>query len=173
MVVIFGTPGLSEIFDVYHVLDQKIDNSPKPIYPVMPSITTAKAEMDEFISKGKVFFPDEVTLATALTKIYNTPEPMLDSTNLPIIDTEGIRDVINNNRDGYLLPDEVGKLLDLAGIPRAVERVVSTETELTNAAKQTGFPLVMKVVGPVHKSDVGGVVLNVDSIEQANQEFCA
>ena len=171
MVVIFGTPGLSKIFDVYNVLDQKIDNSPKPIYPVMPSITTAKAEMDEFISKGKVFFPDEVTLATALAKIYKTPKPTSNSPDLPIIDTEGIRYIINNNPDGYLQPDEVGKLLDLAGITRAVERIINNETELADAADQTGFPLVMKVVGPVHKSDVGGVVLNVDSIEQVKREF--
>ncbi len=28
-------------------------------------------------------------------------------------------------------------------------------------AKEIGYPLVMKVVGPIHKSDVGGVVLDV------------
>ena len=31
------------------------------------------------------------------------------------------------------------------------------------AAHETGFPLVMKVVGPVHKSDVGGVALGIDN----------
>jgi len=34
-----------------------------------------------------------------------------------------------------------------------------------------GFPVVMKVVGPVHKSDIGGVALNVSSAEEARREF--
>ncbi|PKP19557.1 MAG: CoA ligase, partial [Bacteroidetes bacterium HGW-Bacteroidetes-22] len=39
------------------------------------------------------------------------------------------------------------------------------------SAKSLGMPVVMKVVGPVHKSDVGGVVLNVSSEEQVADEF--
>jgi len=34
-----------------------------------------------------------------------------------------------------------------------------------------GYPIVMKVVGPVHKSDVGGVVLNVKDEETVAKEF--
>jgi acetyltransferase len=30
------------------------------------------------------------------------------------------------------------------------------------------FPVVMKVVGPIHKTDVGGVVLNVSSLDEAS-----
>ncbi|MCQ2265641.1 MAG: acetate--CoA ligase family protein, partial [Bacteroidales bacterium] len=36
---------------------------------------------------------------------------------------------------------------------------------------KAGYPLVMKVVGPVHKSDVGGVVLNVKDEETVIREF--
>ena len=61
MVVIFGTPGLSKIHDVYEVLDQKIKSTSKPIFPVLPSTLTAKEEVDAFVSKGHVYFPDEVT----------------------------------------------------------------------------------------------------------------
>jgi len=34
-----------------------------------------------------------------------------------------------------------------------------------------GYPLVMKVVGPLHKSDVGGVVLNVENTARLKDEF--
>ena len=34
-----------------------------------------------------------------------------------------------------------------------------------------GYPLVMKVVGPLHKSDVGGVVLNITDEETVINEF--
>jgi acyl-CoA synthetase (NDP forming) len=37
--------------------------------------------------------------------------------------------------------------------------------------KLTGFPLVMKVIGPVHKSDLGGVILNITVTEEATKAF--
>ena len=73
MVVIFGTPGLSEIFDVYKVLHQKMATSKKPIFPVLPSLITAKREVEYFLSEGHISFPDEVLLGRALTRIFNTP----------------------------------------------------------------------------------------------------
>jgi acetate---CoA ligase (ADP-forming) len=39
------------------------------------------------------------------------------------------------------------------------------------AASVLGYPVVMKVVGPVHKSDVGGVVLNVREKHGVRAEF--
>jgi acetyltransferase len=33
------------------------------------------------------------------------------------------------------------------------------------------FPAVMKVVGPVHKTDVGGVLLNIKSVEEIQSRF--
>ena len=34
---------------------------------------------------------------------------------------------------------------------------------LVRVSRNIGYPLVMKVVGPVHKSDVGGVELGIDN----------
>ncbi|MFW6223070.1 MAG: acetate--CoA ligase family protein, partial [Bacteroidota bacterium] len=65
----------------------------------------------------------------------------------------------------------VQALLDAAGITRAGEAVVTTVSEAIEAAQGLGFPVVMKVVGPVHKSDVGGVVLNVKDAEAVGKEF--
>ena len=36
---------------------------------------------------------------------------------------------------------------------------------------RVGFPLVLKIVGPVHKSDVGGVTLNIKSKTHLEAEF--
>jgi acetyltransferase len=62
-------------------------------------------------------------------------------------------------------------LLDAAGIPRAGEAVVTSKETAVSEATKIGFPVVMKVIGPVHKSDVGGVTLNVKDIEKAASEF--
>jgi acetyltransferase len=171
MVVIFGTPGLFEIFDVYDVLHEKIKTSKKPIFPVLPSILTAKKEVKHFVSKGNVFFPDEVNFAKALTRIYYTPKPLEQNIDYPIVDEKEIRNIIDDSSNGYLTPNDIQRLLDAAGINRAKEIVISNKNEIDNVLKLINFPLVMKVVGPVHKSDVGGVKLNITSKEDIQIEF--
>ncbi len=171
MVVIFGTPGLQEIYDVYDLLDEKMKTSKKPIFPVLPSILTAKKEVEAFVEKGRVFFPDEVTLGKALSRVYNTPAPVRPDGEFAGVDEKMIRNIIQKVDDGYLSPEDVGALLDAAGIHRAKEVVVQNESQLAGAVKQVNFPLVMKVVGPVHKSDVGGVALNLTTMEEVKEEF--
>nr|NQU92636.1 acetate--CoA ligase family protein [Bacteroidota bacterium] len=171
MVVIFGTPGLVDVFDAYHVLDEKMKIAKKPIYPVLPSILTAHEEVAEFLSKGRINFPDEAILGDALSRVFYTEGPAPETIDLPAVDEITIREVIKRNHGGYLAPQEVQKLLDAVGIPRAGEAVVKTEEEAISNAAIMGFPVVMKVVGPVHKSDVGGVVLNVKDANHVRQEF--
>ena len=173
IVVIFGTPGLFPVFNVYDVLDEKMRTCKKPIYPVLPSTLTAKEEVDAFIAKGRVNFPDEVTLGRALGRVYNTPAPSNITSAETKTDREKIRRIIEKlpEGDAYLSPRNVQDMLDAAGILRAAEVVADTREKAVRAADRLGYPLVMKVVGPVHKSDVGGVVLNVKDQETVNREF--
>ena len=171
MVVIFGTPGLVRIFDVYTLLNEKLKTSKKPIYPVLPSGLTAKKETEEFIAKGNIIFPDEVILGAALCKVYNNLKPVETNIERPIINKKKIRKIIENVEGGYISPQNIQALLDAAGIQRTDETVVKNGKEAVEAVSVTGFPLVMKVVGPVHKSDVGGVVLNVEDKETVEREF--
>lgn len=171
MIVIFGTPGLFPLFDVYNVLDAKMKTAKKPIFPVLPSITTAAAEVDDFLSKGRINFPDEVVLGKALAKVYFTPPPVEENIDIPAIDKTSIRKIIDNAENGYIAPSEIQALLDAAGIPRAGEAVVTSKSEAVSSSEKLGFPVVMKVVGPVHKSDVGGVVLNVKDAATVEKEF--
>jgi len=171
MVVIFGSPGLFDVYDVYNLLDEKMKTCKKPIYPVLPSIINVKREIDSFLEKGRINFPDEGSFGNALTKIYFTPKPAPEKIELPQIDNTKIRFVIDNAPNGYLSPEGVQSLLDAAGIPRAGEAVVTSKEEAVKSAEKLGYPVVMKVVGPVHKSDVGGVVLNVKDAVAVEKEF--
>ena len=49
--------------------------------------------------------------------------------------------------------------------------IVSNAAEAKASADSLGFPLVMKVVGPLHKTDVGGVILNIRSATEAVEMF--
>ncbi|MCL2728092.1 MAG: acetate--CoA ligase family protein [Bacteroidales bacterium] len=171
MAIIFGSPGLTPVFDAYDMIDQKMKSCTKPIYPIFPSNITVRQEIAAFKDKGRIFFPDEVLFGAALSRILNTPAPVEKEIALQAVDTVKIRHIIDTASDGYLLPEQVQQLLDAAGIARAQERVVHSGAQAEEAANQLGFPLVMKVVGPVHKSDVGGVTLNVIDLKTVRDEF--
>ena len=170
--VIFGTPGLVTLYEAYDVLHQKILECCKPIFPILPCLHTAGPEVEEFLKKGHVNFSDEVTLATALTQIMKTPAPAPPEIELYGVDIMRIRSIIDSVKtDGYLPPDQVRELLTSAGIPMVAEQVSDDKESLVRFAEQVGYPIVAKVVGPVHKSDVGGVVLNIGSKEHLSFEF--
>ena len=171
MAVIFGTPGLFPIFDVYELLNEKMNEAKKPIYPILPSTFTASDEVTSFIEKGRVIFSDEVVFGKALTKVRNTPPPVSQHPELPAIDTVKIREVIDSCSDGYIAPEQIQALLDAAGIPRVHEAVADDIKDAVDAATKLGYPIVMKAVGPVHKSDVGGVRLNIRDDKEVRDAF--
>jgi acyl-CoA synthetase (NDP forming) len=75
---------------------------------------------------------------------------------------------------GHVLTESAGKqLLALYGIPVARERLVTSATEAGRAAQEIGFPVAMKIVSPqiTHKTEAGGVILQVMRMEEAQAAF--
>ena len=172
VMAIFGTPGLVTMFEMYNVLHEKMQTCRKPIFPILPSVNTAGAEVAEFLAKGHVNFSDEVTLGTALTRIMNVPRPAANEIELFGVDVPRIRRIIDSiPANGYIEPHYVQALLHAAGIPVVDEFVSSKKEEVLAFARRAGFPVVAKVVGPVHKSDIGGVVLNIKNEQHLSLEF--
>lgn len=164
--VIFGTPGLFDVTSVYKVLSDRIQKTQKTIYPILPSIIKAAREIEYFKSLGHVFFSDEVIFGRNLVNMHKTSAPAPQAI-FPEIDKAAIRQVISESCDGYLPPESLQKLLDACGIARAKEALAHSKTELKEALEEIPSPWVMKVIGPVHKSDVGGVVLNISDKNKA------
>jgi acetyltransferase len=170
MVVIFGSPGLFDVADVYEVLSEKLETCRKPIYPVLPSVINAREGIQAFLAKGHINFPDEVALGSTLAVICKTAAPPEASETDYRVDQARIRNIIDASTDGFLSPAEVAGLLDAAGIPRASETTITTPADIENMSPP-GFPIAMKVVGPVHKTDVGGVMLNINSMQELKSGF--
>jgi len=78
------------------------------------------------------------------------------------------------NANGAAL-DEVAskKLLKAYGIPISKEEIAQSAADAAKIAKKIGFPVVAKVVSPdiLHKSDIGGVVLNLNSAAEVKKAF--
>jgi acyl-CoA synthetase (NDP forming) len=71
--------------------------------------------------------------------------------------------------------DEVAskKLLKAYGIPVSKEEIARTAADAVKIARKIGFPVVAKVVSAeiLHKSDIGGVVLNINSAAEVRKAF--
>jgi len=72
-----------------------------------------------------------------------------------------------------LLEDEGREILDAYGFPLPQSIVATTEDEAVNAANKIGYPIVMKISSPqiVHKSDAGGVKVNLTNDDETRDGF--
>jgi acetyl coenzyme A synthetase (ADP forming)-like protein len=91
---------------------------------------------------------------------------------LPNVDREGVRKVADRaltRGGGWLTPTEVSSLLGSVGLSTAASRVVTSKEAGVEAAKEIGFPVVMKAISPaiVHKTDAGAVRLGIGSPQEA------
>ncbi len=171
MAVIFGSPGLIGVEDVYEVLEKKIRTSKKPIYAILPSVVNVKNEIGDFIKKGNIAFHDEVLFGNALAKVYNH-SPVDHKTKDPDFKFfRETRDLIERLSDGYMPTEAAVKLLEYAGIKYAKPDQVKNIEGLKNVSKSVNYPVVLKVEGPLHKSDVGGVILNISNETELHESF--
>ena len=72
-----------------------------------------------------------------------------------------------------LTEKEASELLAAAGVPMSPSRVANNKADLAECAKLTGFPVVAKISSPdiLHKSDIGGVRVNVKNLDELNAAF--
>lgn len=62
-------------------------------------------------------------------------------------------------------PDVCDELLDAAGFKRPQTIVVKSKAAIAEVARSVQWPVVVKVIGPLHKSDVGGVMVGVKTVD--------
>jgi len=72
-----------------------------------------------------------------------------------------------------LLEHEAKTVCSEYGIPVTKFKVATTAEEAIKFSEEIGYPTVLKIVSPdvLHKFDVGGVILNVNSREEARNAY--
>jgi acetyltransferase len=73
-----------------------------------------------------------------------------------------ITDLLENG-DGVLSEHDSALVLERFGVPFAPRRLASTPDDAARVAQELGFPVVVKLDGPAHKSRAGGVILDLGS----------
>ncbi|MCX8199336.1 MAG: acetate--CoA ligase [Sulfolobales archaeon] len=92
------------------------------------------------------------------------------------VDAARAREIINIARsDGRraLLEIEARELMRAYGIPVPPAFLAKSEDEAINAANKMGYPVALKISSPqiLHKTDVGGVVLNINSDAEVREAY--
>jgi len=109
-----------------------------------------------------------------LQRLYETPIIAIDENNPP--ETEKANNIIQNARkDGrtILTEFESKELLAAYGIPTVETRITKTVDDAIQAAEEIGYPVVLKLHSETitHKTDVGGVQLNLNNAEEVRNAF--
>jgi 4-hydroxybutyryl-CoA synthetase (ADP-forming) len=91
-------------------------------------------------------------------------------------DTAKVKSIFENvrkNGRSNLLEEEGYEVLETYGFPTPKSILCTTEQECMNAARQIGYPLVMKIVSPdiIHKSDAGGVKVGIKTDDELRNSF--
>ncbi|MHA2225416.1 MAG: acetate--CoA ligase family protein [Candidatus Hodarchaeales archaeon] len=129
-------------------------------------------------SLGVPIFPDVYEAVSCLGAVYSNYRTLLDSEDLPDpttpqieIDINTMKNVIRgvrkNNRR-FLLVQEAMLVMEAAGIPMPRSYVAKSIEEAIQYAEKIGYPVVMKIVSEdvIHKSDAGGVALDLQTKEE-------
>ncbi len=92
------------------------------------------------------------------------------------VDKESVRAVFESVRADervVLLSNEAAKVVEAYGIRSTENRIARTGAEAAKYAEELGYPVVLKIVSPdiLHKTDIGGVVLNINSAGEVRSAF--
>jgi len=165
-----GDSGLADNWEICKSLMRAQDEGGIPILPCFLSPVSAEDALAKFREAGRCYFEDEVAMARALARVVNRP-----------LVTEPVSIVNGYSRDriasllsgqtGVIAPGVARQVLEAAGIRVPAQAELTEKTGL--AAVDIPFPWVMKVVGPLHKSDVGGVRLGIRDLAAAQSAWDA
>jgi len=123
-------------------------------------------------------FPEKAvrTLSALYTYARYLKRPVERPTRFQDVDVDRVREIIKRarrDRRVVLLPHEASEVVRAYGVEAPEMRVATSEAEAVDYAEELGYPVVLKIVSPdiLHKTDIGGVVLNLSSAEEVRSAY--
>jgi len=166
LLFVLGDSGVVDNWEIYQAVLPAMDRS---LIPVLPSLCTAissREALERFKRAGKCYFQDEVDLARALGRVVHRPRISEPDPDIAGYDRARIAACLES-ASGALSPQVTRELLEAAGLRFPGQQELNDPAQLSGV--DIPFPWVMKVTGPLHKSDVGGVRLGIGNLEDARK----
>jgi acetate---CoA ligase (ADP-forming) len=145
--------------------------------PILFSIFGGEATENCILSlrqENAPVFPDVYEAVSCLGALMaqnrhlKTPPGVPVEAVLPISAINVILDKASAEGRHFLLADEAKRVMELCGVPMPKSSIARSIDEAVREAEKIGYPVVMKVVSKdiLHKSDAGGVALDLDNREE-------
>ncbi len=158
IVVIYGKTGMEDLFETYRCLHDTVQSCKKPVYAILPSIHSGVDEIQSFIDSGHQVYTDEVIFGRCLSALLNVPK----CSSAEYL----VHAPLNASIVQRVLPDEeVFERLASIGLPVEAPKIYSSVDDF-KIEDDIEFPVVAKTLGVLHKTEVGGVRVNLKNPEE-------
>jgi acetyltransferase len=168
-IAIFVPPLMIEPLEVMRRITRVARERAKPVYSVLMAEESYYERIPREVPDSvPIFrFPEDAVKVAQHTNRYRVWRARPAGTVRSFtVDAARVRTIIEKKGGaggGYIAPEETHAVLQAYGFPTVGHAVVPLDGDLRAAAKSLAYPVVLKVVGEkiVHKSDVGGVILDI------------
>ena len=178
VMVIMPPPPMFTAAGIANMLIPVIEVASKPVVVALMGdrLVSEAAERFRAARIPDYRFPERA--ASALAVLARRADWLHDTTiaeeeTIVEIDQEKIGQIIEGLPPGFVSADVAFAVLAAAGIPGATGHLATDKIEAATVAETIGYPVVMKIEadGIVHKSDVGGVALNLGTASEVERAF--
>jgi acyl-CoA synthetase (NDP forming) len=146
----------------------------QPLPADVAALGSDPKEMDPALPRPFEFPESAVSaLATAWRYAQTRNAPRGEFVQPAGLDAVRAKQAIAESEPGWLAAGAAHEVLDAYGVELVDQRVVADEDEAVAAAKALGYPVAMKALGIVHKTDVGGVRLDLRDPREVRRAFAA
>jgi acyl-CoA synthetase (NDP forming) len=156
------------------------ENAGKAVVSVWGAPVTRTIDFQRWHKEKFPVYPTPERAGTALVNLANYSALRKNAETrgkvTPIVFDPGVERIIREavlKRQAVIQEPEATELLELAGIRTANTRLAVNADEAVALAAETGYPVVLKVVSEkiLHKSDAGGVKLNLQNEDEVRKAF--
>ena len=179
VIVILTPQTMTDIEEVARVVSRVADGCRKPLLASFMGLVDVSPGVEILRQNGVPHYPFPEQAARVMRAMYDYEQWLKRPRTVEqIFDVEraAVQRVFNRALDSGRshLPDiEALEVLGAYGFPVLKSGLVSSRQEVGDLARKVGFPLVMKIASPdiLHKTDVGGVAVGIETIQEAEQRF--
>lgn len=153
----------------------------KPIYTSFMGEADVRSGIDILLTNKIPHFTRPESMCESFAAVYNftgfNGKHDMSEPDSPIsVNRESAEKYLKEREEeapAFITEEGAVKILKDYGLPVLENSVATSAKQAAEAAERIGFPVVMKVISKdiVHKSDVGGVVLNITSAEESEKSF--
>ena len=154
-----------------------IQDSPKPVTIALMGSNLVREAWRRFTASRipTYDFPERAASALACLTWRADYLRNIESDSAPesTLDHKLIHSLLDGQPASWLDPEPADHLLSAAHILTAPVKLARTADEAASIARDSGFPLVLKIASPdiLHKSDVGGIFLGLNSVKEVTESF--